>query len=445
MSNMKILSALVVAGSLFTSCSEKNLFDPEYSEKEYAENFIKKYGAVSPEQTWDFASSPNYFLQQEETKATRADGDVTISEGEHYNVEAETLSWLTGKLKEGKDNRSLGKPFAMTAPNNSFTIVPIYQGQAALSWDLHMVVGTGEQAQDVKLWSKSQGIQTGKTNKKGNIEWTNLSTSGNTLSAERVRSVQYTIDNVPVGETIYFYLEITVGSSSYATKGTKQSSLAGMMLALDCPRPSNIDEKNEVMIIGCEDANLAGSDWDLNDIVFLVYGNPDVPKPLDIKDMTIVQKYEKRYMIEDLGSTDDFDFNDIVVDVTAQRQVTYTLVNGVIDYSKTKYGEWAQMASIKHLGGTLAFRLKIGDTLLDEMQGEMMGYNDELTDRNYTISGWNPDENNISVTVRDKQSEAVHQIGFPKKGDVPMIIAFSNKTHWMPERQSIPEDWFTEE
>lgn len=442
MSKMKILSALVVAGSLFTSCSEKNLFDPEYSEKEYAENFIKKYGAVSPEQTWDFASSPNYFLQQEETKATRADGNPEVVVGEYYNVENTTLSWLKNKLKESTDNRSLGKPFAMTAPNNTFTIVPIYQGQAGMTWDLHMVVGTGENAKDIKLWSKSQGIQTSKNGS----TWTDLGLSGNTMDAKNVRSLQYTIKDVPVGETIYFYLEVTSGgSNNWAKNGTKQSSLAGMMLALDCPRPTNIDEKNEVMVIGCEDANLSGSDWDLNDVVFLVYGNPEVPKPLDIEDMTIVQKYEKRYMIEDLGSTDDFDFNDIVVDVTAQRQVTYTLVNGVIDYSKTKYGEWAQMASIKHLGGTLAFRLKIGDTLLDEMQGEMMGYNDELTDRNYTISGWNPDENNISVTVRDKQSEAVHQIGFPKKGDVPMIIAFSNKTHWMPERQSIPEDWFTEE
>ncbi len=441
MSNMKILSALVVAGSLFTSCSEKNLFHPEYSEKQYAENFIKKYGAVSPEQTWDFASSPTYFLKQEETKATRADGEASVVVGEYYYVQSETLSWLKNKLKEGKDNRSLGKPFAMTAPNNSFTIVPIYQGQAGMTWDLHMVVGTGENAQDIKIWSKSEGIQTSTYG----ISWSDLKTSGTTMNSNYVRSHQYTINNVPVGETIYFYLEITKGSDNYATKGTKQSSLSGMMLALDCPRPSNIDEKNEVMIIGCEDANLKGSDWDLNDVVFLVYGNPDVPKPLDIEDMTIVQKYEKRYMIEDLGTTDDFDFNDIVVDVTAQRQVTYTLVNGVIDYSKTKYGEWAQMASIKHLGGTLAFRLKIGDTLLDEMQGEMMGYNDELTDRNYTISGWNPEENNISVTVRNKQSEAVYPIGFPKKGDVPMIIAFSNKTHWMPERQSIPEDWFTEE
>lgn len=449
MNKTKYFAALAVVGTMFASCGEKDYYDPEEMEAitkaEYAANFEKHYGKVNPEQTWDFTSGPEYYLNATSTKATRAEGDPTVTKGEYYQVEKATLNWLTNTLKEGSDNRKLGEPFAMTAPNNSFTIVPIYQGQAALSWDLHMVVGAGADAKDVKIWGKSQGIQTGKANKKGNIEWTNLASGGNTLSAEQVRSIQYTIENVPVGETIYFYLEVTVGSDSYAKKGTKQSSLSGMMLALDCPRPSNIDEKNEVMIIGCEDANLSGTDWDLNDVVFLVYGNPDVPKPLDIKENTITQTQEKRYMIEDLGSTDDFDFNDIVVDVKGSRSVTFKTINGVIDYTQTEYGEWSQQASIVHLGGTLGFQLTIGNTKLEPMGGRMMGDDEELTDQTYDVTGWDPATNNVSIVVNQKESTNVFTIGFPKQGDVPMIIAFPTKQKWMPERESIPADWFTTE
>lgn len=35
------------------------------------------------------------------------------------------------------------------------------------------------------------------------------------------------------------------------------------------------------------------------------------------------------------------------------------------------------------------------------------------------------------------------KVKFPKKGEVPMIIAVKPSQKWMVEYQSIPSDWFT--
>lgn len=428
---------------LFASCANtEDLYDPAKADAllkaEYSANFIAKFGEIAPDYSWDATSIyPQY-------QSTRAVTDVNYKPvvGDYYEVEENTLNWLDNKLKEKNDNRKLGKPFMMTVPGNEFTIVPIYQGQAGLSWDLHMVVGN----EDTKIWSKSQGIQTGKwvTGKKGNSgywEWTTLN-GGSTQGAEKVRSLQYTFDLTGLrGETMYFYLEITKGYSDHNNKypevGAKQSSPDGMMLALNCDRPTNISDENEVMIIGCEDNNIESStDWDLNDIVFLIYGNPDVPKPVEIINGEIKETDIKRYMIEDLGSSDDFDFNDVVVDVTQERTKKITTVNGVIT-NEEYVGEPTQKATICHLGGVLPFTLTIGNTSLGEMEGQM----NVDPDTEYEITGWDPAKNNISVTVRDKEG-GIHETVFPKNGEVPMIIAVDPSVQWMQERVSITKDWF---
>ncbi len=424
-----IAGGIVVLFALPACNSNEDLYDPTRSETllkaEYKANFIEKFGRFDADYSWDATSVyPQY-------KATRAnDVNYNPSVGDYYQVEKGTLTWLNKELEEKEDNRSKGKPFLMTVPNNPFTIVPIYQGQAGMEWDLYMVVGDKE----TKIWSKSEGIQYKESEKS---EWLSLRKSENTIDAYAVQALQYTFDlSNLAGEVMYFYLEVTKGSTGYATKGTKQSSLDGMMLALNCPRPTNIDKENEVMIIGCEDADLYNSDHDLNDIVFLVYGNPDVPQPIQIIDNEIKEIDTKRYMIEDLGSTDDFDFNDVVVDVTRERIKKITTTNGVI--TDEKYISDEQKAVIRHLGGTLSFSLTIGDTQLEEMKGQM----DANPDTEYKIKGWIPDENNITAKVKGGSNEEVYTINFPGKGEAPMIIAVDPKVEWMKERVSITKEWF---
>ena len=466
---------MVIAAVAFTACSNTDVFDNEAVEKDlkasYAENFAKKYPNVDMSKGWDFSTKTPYFtFGSNASKArTRADVDYNFSKGDWYEVDNNTLTWMKDKLTEGEDNRYLGKPFYMTVPSTEFTIVPIFQGQAGAMWNLHVVVD----GVDLEVWKKSNNdVNYGDIQIKDGDkdEWHNLHGGGqdwetwpslfNTDGTDKwlsdgsqnivtaVRSIPITFKNLPVGAEMYFYLDITVsGSGEWAGSyheinnvGDKQSSVEGMMLALeDVPLPTNIDPDYEAMIIGCEDANLKDSDHDLNDLVLLVYGKK-IPKPIEITEGTTVYDSKTvRYMIEDLGSTDDFDFNDIVIDVTESVAKTPVYVNDVFDHWNT--GETTYKAVIRHLGGTLPFVLKIGDT--EYAAGGQETFQTSPNTLIDDIKGYNMNLHNISVQVKQNNSSEVwNKVTFPKAGEAPMIIAVDPTQNWMPERQSVPESWF---
>ena len=71
--------------------------------------------------------------------------------------------------------------------------------------------------------------------------------------------------------------------------------------------------------------------------------------------------------------------------------------------------------------------------------GQAIDYNATLAE--FDVTGWNSETNNISVKVGSMGSGNVMTIVFPKKGEVPMIIAVD--TNWMKERVSVPSSWFT--
>lgn len=144
-------------------------------------------------------------------------------------------------------------------------------------------------------------------------------------------------------------------------------------------------------------------------------------------------------MIEDLGATDDFDFNDVVIDVATIKEMTPV-------YSDNKFSHWKdertyQKAYIRHLGGTLPFILTIGNTELQEMGGNDTFQTSPNTE--FDVTGYDFNAHNISIRVRQKQNETVYnKVTFPKAGEAPMIIAVNPDQEWMPERQIVPEDWF---
>ena len=451
---MKKLLTIAAMAALMTACSNTDVFDSTAIENnlkaEYTANFKKAYPNINLNQSWDFSNkNPQFYLPSSTAAArTRAANDYSFKAGADYEVEDATLTWLSNKLVEKRNNKSLGSPFYMSVPNNSFTIVPIFQGKAELIWDLHLVVD----GVDIKVWEKSQNMWV-KT-KADQEDWTPVfdvatkQLDKNTINAKAVKATPYTFENLPVGADMYFYLDVVgydTGTNHAKSKGLKQSSLKGMMLALnDCPVPSNLTEAgNEVLIIGCEDLDgiAESTDWDLNDVVFMVYGKPDVPQPKKIKTGDpVVQKKTVRYMIEDLGATDDFDFNDIVLDVSEYQTQTPIYTNGVLTSWEDVEGTYHQEAIIRHLGGELPFKLTIGDTELEEHRG-VMGSN---PDEKFEVTGWDIERHNITVQVQQKDNQGVYNnVVFPKVGEAPMIIAVEPSQEWMKERVSIPADWFT--
>ena len=491
--NAKQLMMVVAAAALTACSSNTDLYDTnvinegkQVSVKEsYVENFAKKYPNVDLNQSWDFSTKQSDYRMGSNNKVRTRANDGGITAGNWYEVDNNTLTWMHEQLVEGEDNRSLGNPFYMTVPGNDFTIIPIYQGQAGAMWNLHVVVDgvdylVWEKINKTSLGGSDENVQdetkTGTIQIKDldNDEWHNLhgqwydwgyghwNSLYNTDGTDRwtpdwseknqvtaVRSTPYTFHDFPVGAEMYFYLDVTVsGSGEWDGKyheinnvGAHESSLKGQMLALqNVPRPANIAEDNEVMIIGCEDADLKDSDWDCNDVVFLVYGKT-VPKPIKIEEGEEIEEVKTvRYMIEDLGSTDDFDFNDIVVDVAEIRTISPTYTNGVVTAWNEKGKR--QEAVIRHLGGTLPFVLKIGNK--EYAAGGQDTFQTSPDLKLDDVTGWTGlnGAHNVSIEVEQKNSEGVFKVQFPKAGEAPMIIAVDPSQGWMTERQSVPADWF---
>lgn len=468
-----VTTSMAVVGLAFVACSHDDFIDQDAPVKnlkaEYAANFEKKYGKIDPQQTWDFCSTETtYSLPSTSTNAARTragEGNFTFTKGE-IEVEKTVLDWVHVNMPKGKNNQQKGDPFKMIVPGNSFSIAPLYQGNATYYWQLWMYVeGLG----DIMIWEKGKDIY---YKADAESDWTELGVGRDGLGDGGFYSVKaptYTFTNLPVDKEIYFYLKVwkngsyDLGYDAYLkylenqnqNKPDNFTSLEGMMISLEkAEKPTDVPSDYDVTIIGCEDKK--SGDNDFEDLVFMVYGKP-VPPTERVEEVETART--KRYFMEDLGTTDDFDFNDVVVDVQYDRKkITYTYdnaTNKLIGQTEEKLDD---QAIVRATGGTMDFTLTIGNTTWtksaykDSKEMWNTGWNGSSI--NYTavlgepfkVEGFKPDKNNVSVAVVDKgNSGVVKTITFPKKGEAPMMLAVDASVNWMKERVSIPETWFYEE
>jgi hypothetical protein len=150
--------------------------------------------------------------------------------------------------------------------------------------------------------------------------------------------------------------------------------------------------------------------------------------------ITLLPPTSKRYLVEDLGSTADFDFNDIVFDVDD--------VNG------------EQYCTVRALGGTLDIEIQVGDStwrksdsqyaVSDMINTRIPNYSDEYYLDRFKVTGWNPTENSVCVNVYVNGQEGMYVIEFPAYGEVPMMVAVKRNKWWRKEFDTIPNsiDWF---
>lgn len=475
-----LMGCMAVMGLAFTSCSNHDLYDKEAVSQKvteektemYESKFIKKYGEIDPNQTWDFTTTiPTYSLPStaSSTRAlTRSSDSFSSSKGTML-IDKDVIQYVLDNLPKGKNNDSKGTPFTMQTTGNAFTIVPIFQGCASYYWELWMHVDGV--VDDQRIWSK--GGDDFKFRKAGTSEWSEPGTGKDGMKRElgelEVFAPTYTFNNISTGKAMYFYLKVwkTYGSlTGYEVyqkyqdepnnknyKPDYSSSLDSWMIDLqDATKPKNLPEGNTVTIIGCEDAIASGSDKDFEDLVFMVYGNPVPPtKRVEV----IEESVTKRYMLEDLGDTGDFDFNDIVVDVSSRKEITYVYPNlTATEWTEKKEKDLPQQAIVRAVGGTLDFTLTIGNTPWKKSskfnKEEMLntGVNGEIQEDaildKFEVTGWNPSQNNVSVIVEDRgeNTDKVLTITFPKAGEAPKIIAVNADVKWMKERKEVPRSWF---
>lgn len=419
MKQMKFwLPTLAVAAMSFGGCTsdDKHEYNPDYQvelDKEaFAANFVKQYGQVDAEQSWDLANPNEVYVLSASARQvqTRAQGKpqwITVSSfGHEFNISEGFNEAMEKEFSQFGDP----EPCYFTFPAEGLRIVPVFQSNAN-NYVLHMVVGEDYFAQDIYICSNIMGINNNKQKAKA-----------------------YTITGVEAGTPVSFYVVVFKGNKGYKVDIENFSTLEGgfKLAEVDAAKAGNYEKgtmREKSSILACQFETKHGT----AQLAFLMDGLAPVQKHQAPE--KIVKVVSRRYLIEDLGSTDDFDFNDIVIDVE-QRVV---VENGV-------EGTPLQMATLRHLGGVLPWNIKIGDTWFSGAENTML--KGEIgSDASVTkdVTGWNPEENNITVKVAGNQTGSVCLIPFPKKGEVPMVIAVDTYQQWMDERQSIPSTWWTEE
>lgn len=465
----------------FMSCSKEmtTITYEDVQKQTYAANFVAKYGEIKSDQSWDFSTGDRMLATRGFTAIKTEVLDQGIDFGDVSNIQsvvkdrnwlhteiqipgnveknAQLLNAMVKALPEAK--AKTGKPAVLVAPSNGFYIFPFFSG-GCLTYDLMVKVGDEE---PVKVFSK---------------DWINFQTI-NGMPKDNVYADGGTVNmkgiyiEAPVGTRVEVYIDnifchTSAAGNAYekpfpSPAGTTNGRAIYVELDEDVmPELDGIELKENAVVkyIGIEDIaegrpNGMNSDSDFNDVVLAVVGNPDVPQEKVItKDRYEVKTCKtKRYMIEDLGATDDFDFNDVVVDVEDYTVEIHqvTRENGVIKTDEVIETTSApSQAIIRAMGGTIDFELTIGETkwvksennfdvkTMYNTQGDV-DYNKELAV--FEVKGYDYNANNVGIRVKG-QDGLLFDIKFPKAGEAPMIIAVDPSQQWMKERVSVPSEWF---
>lgn len=425
---LKGMAALAICAA-FASCSHDTDFESAHQsavfdnlKNQYSANFIKKYGEIDPNQSWDFTGY---------SSMTRGEVQSTQKQ-EGYNfygycyVDTKAMNDLLSGSSTDYTITFDGVTYHVTGTASNITFNPYFSAKITPSfaridqnskgiyryYHLHFTWGNN---QDMEMISKIKMVgyddeywYDGKSN--GTVIH-RTSRLTNTLPA--VGSGNWYAYNTSTTDlnTKYNYNPVTtVREFKITATTTKGETFERTYWGFDCD----------------------GAENGLVDLICLV-NDYSIPNPII-----------KRYMIEDLGTTDDTDFNDIVVDFKddqlGHQTATIRAMGGTLDFTLNVAGTAVWTKSVN--GPTLTPAVNVEDMVNTDPANTL--FNKELA--TISISGWIPDENNISVTVTYKDETTktgtnFYTIPFPEVGQVPMMFATDPSVLWMYERVDFPAWW----
>ena len=407
----------MMAGTVvLSSCSkgEEYSYSPEkaheFIEKDYKSAFIQKYGEISPFETWDLSQRGSTLAGFAGTRGNKGQSsnlvqDMASTESYGYYLNYSNNESKIAKLFNnnwGDIVAEFGKvqPTAW-APSGKiiFSVVGVSRDDASsakyFTWG---VANTPEG----DLYLRQSSPDNGKNAKIGNSAEKHTSSLDFSQIPDGARWFTASSDKKKVDlssaynqtTTDFKIVTMTIDGVSYTFWGFK-----------------------------CDKTNP-----DYTNLVLWVKEIPTVPVPV----------ISKRYMVEDLGGSYDFDFNDVVFDVI-------------------KYSDGSQKCYVRALGGTLDVTIKVANNSWTKRQDytitEMLNTNPidpNLCLKEFDATGWDGDNSKVSVIVEGNDKAAGGEttyywaVPFPAQGEAPLIVAtmYGSKT-WMLERQSVPNvQWF---
>lgn len=421
-SMMKGMTVLV-ASMAFASCSHEAVYDENYGSKQkgltYEQAFVKRFGAVSPDQEWDFTKVSNAG-----TRAAEGEVATAIAQFDMDNTGFDWI-WKDSKSDQGELNQS------------TFN----------------------------KLWKNKDYIK-GKIDKATSIQWNpskygkvyfrtfvGCNDSGTASSLKPYHRFGIHVPDAEGGKN-YWLAYADTKYTSWTTKGTDYmdhtrcldfSKLPNDISWFAISQNSNKNQHNEAIYasehqlvyfkevtVNIEDENYtfwafnctgAGS----NDNLILWVKAEKKPE---------VKVTEKRYMAEDLGGDCDTDFNDVVfdmIDTNGKQKMIIRALGGTLDIAIFVNGKQYWRKSLDP-----SFKVK---TMYNTTSP---AYHDALKEIE-DVEGWDSNANNVSIVVYGDGSQANPEshIDFPVKGSIPRMVAVSTKKHWQKEKDPVPNmAWF---
>lgn len=418
--------------ALFASCSKDAGFETasnpaELAKIQYKEAFIKKYGPVAANQSWDFSgyaittrgeTLPAMTWEQKQYGGGIGDASKTaflkkIKE-DYLEVKSKVATTAAEPFPYTYSSMHLRPAFAHgnTDKYSYFSISAeyTYNGQTVKSNDDIVINALYNSSTQDGIWYAMQASYVNRGTNYGTYDlnfntWRNINTIP-CINANTARwKVGYGVAQDELTEkTLTTCKMFTVNGRNY--------------IAFDC------DGNGDYSDIICQ-------------YQVFEYRQKEDPKV-----------YAKRYMVEDLGSIGDFDFNDIVFDVI-------------------QLADGSQKCYVRALGGIYNITITVGNTTWSKNGSEITLGDETVTAEEgvmyntdpihsdwvlaeFPVTGWDPTGNDVSVSVytRGQNGEFyTNTIEFPKDGDVPMMVAVSTSKVWMLEYHSIgemPEDFIND-
>lgn len=376
---------------------------------------------------------------------TGADGVFAVNEEEYQEFSLSEVMSFAGRVPEGADNTNapgITSNFSVVQDDRTITVYPVYWNASyAHMLGIYWTDENGvEHTQDIYQDKQGDEVQIDF----GDGQWINATekestkdANGNT--AQRIRSKGFTI-NLPAGTRYGFYVKVLptayIGyiSNTYyseAAMNPNNESHASYFTTL-------LEDGQYRTFLGFEDMpnDAEDGDKDLNDFMLIIDPSPVVIDE-DAADWVIAS--------EDLGGTDDYDFNDIVFSV-----------NHVS-------GETTATVTPLAAGGTKSAWIYRDGTLVgEEIHSWLSGGNPQSSAAGYEmINTCSEGPAGTSVTIEvpadfsmaycagisnmggfsirvDDNSEA-DEITAPGKGEAPQMFCVPAGWKWPKERVSISE------
>lgn len=323
-----VLSLLVVAMS-FVSCLKhdfETVKDPaEARQVEYTASFEKKYGSIAPAHDWGFGVASN---SKGSTRSVNVNGNLWYQDWERpVNVTEAEISKVVAEFSKKREN--VVNDISIDVPN--YWVQQVWKGTTEYNDGFGQSIGVASSKMNKlivydsnykeEVWWPEHKIVEG-----GYVHVNNFNSGDNTtvytddVTGQKYVGTTLMYDMATDGRTTQFGYHNSVDSKDhfeYIVLEIDGNWYVGFDFYATHPEGQDANKNMDVE-----------RDWVFND--WIVKITPAKHKTT----------YEKRIICEDLGSTDDFDFNDVVFDALIKDGKTYIKIlaaGGTMDLKVAGY------------------------------------------------------------------------------------------------------------